>query len=141
MSRRRPSAERPPDEPLEFLLDRGLGRTVPDELERLGWHVHRIADEFPNDAQEIPDEKWIEHGVVRGWVPLCKDGRIKGRSHEHNPLVVHQATLFYLDNQQLLIADMVARFEANRSQIERAARRGGPAIYAVTADTIRKTWP
>jgi PIN like domain len=114
---------------------------VPSELERSGWRIHRITDEFPNDAQDIPDEKWIEHGLVRGWVPLCKDGRIKGRARERNPLVVFEAALFYLDNQQLRIAEMVSRFETNRERIERAARRGGPAIYAVSAMAIRKTWP
>jgi hypothetical protein len=114
---------------------------VPAELARLGWRIHRITDEFPDDAQKVPDEDWITNGLERGWVPLCKDGRIKGRAAERNPLVTYEATLFYLDNQRLLVAEMVARFVANRSHIERAARRGGPAIYAVSADTIRKTWP
>jgi hypothetical protein len=103
--------------------------------------VHRVADEFPHDAQKIADEEWIEYGLVRGWVPLCKDGRIRGRSHEHNPLITYGGALFHLDNQQLPIAEMVARFTSNLSRIERAARRGGPAIYAVAADSIRRTWP
>jgi hypothetical protein len=123
------------------LLDRGLGRTVSLELQRLGWLVHRIADEFPDDAQDIADEDWIEYGLRRGWVPLSKDGRIKGRGHERSPLVTYSGTLFYLDNQQLKIAAMVERFHLNRQRIERAARRGGPAIYAVSADSIRKAWP
>jgi len=103
--------------------------------------IHCIADEFPNDAEQVADEEWIEHGVVRGWVPLCKDGRIKGRNHERGPLIVHQASLFYLDNQQLLVAEMVRRFDQARDAIERRARRGGPAIYAVTAHGVDKRWP
>lgn len=130
-----------PTEPLEFLVDRSLGRSVPAQLELLGWRIHRIGDEFPDDAQDVPDEQWIEHGLDRNWVPLCKDGRIKGRAREHNPLVDYEAVLFYLDNQQLLVAEMVARFEANLDNIKRAVRRGGPAIYAVAATGIRKTWP
>lgn len=114
---------------------------MPRLLEARGWLIHRVADVFPNDAEKIPDEEWIEYGLVRDWVPLCKDGRIRGRSREHNPLIEHRGTLFYLNNQRLPIAEMVARFEVNRRRIERAARRGGPAIYAVTEDSIEKTWP
>jgi hypothetical protein len=43
---------------------------VPAELRRLGWVIHCIVDEFPNNAETVADEEWIEHGVVRGWVPL-----------------------------------------------------------------------
>lgn len=141
MTRRRLSAGQRPSEPLEYLLDRSLGRNVSNELERLGWIIHRITDEFPNDAQDVPDEDWIRHGVRRGWVPLSKDGRIRGRSKERGPLEEFSAVLFYLDNQTLRIAEMVARFDVNRSTIERAVRRGGPAMYAVRAEGLRKTWP
>jgi hypothetical protein len=114
---------------------------VSHELERLGWHVHCIADEFPNDAQDIADEDWIGYGLRRGWVLLSKDGRIKGRGHERSPLVTYAGTLFYLDNQELRIAAMVERSHLNRGRIEHAVRRGGPAIYAVSANGIRTTWP
>jgi hypothetical protein len=87
--------------PLEFFLDRGLGRGVADGLRAHGWLVHRVADHFPDDAQCVADEDWLSYGLERGWVPLCKDGRIKGRHHEREPLVVHSAVLFHLDNQQL----------------------------------------
>ena len=130
-----------PTEPLEFLVDRSLGRSVPDKLELMGWRIHRIGDVFPNDAQDVTDEAWIEHGLDRNWVPLCKDGRIKGRAREHHPLIEYAAVLFYLDNQQLPIIEMVARFENNRDSITRAVLRGGPAIYAVGNKGVRKTWP
>ena len=141
MSRSKRSAGQPPSQPLEFWFDRSLGRTVPAELRKLGWHIHLIADEFPDDAQNVADDTWIDYGLARSWVPVCKDGRIKGRTDERHPLVVHQAALFYLDNQQLRIADMIARLSVNHARIERAAKRGGPAIYAVSADGVRKTWP
>lgn len=141
MSRRRQSAAWQPTEPLDFLIDRSLGRTVPAQLGLLGWRIHCVADEFPDDAQDVADEKWITYGLERNWVPLCKDGRIKGRSREHNPLVDYEAVLFYLDNQQLRITEMVARFEVNIDNIMSAVRRGGPAIYAVAATGIRRTWP
>lgn len=39
-----------------------------------GWAVHPIVDAFPADAQDIPDEEWISHGLDRSWIPLSKDG-------------------------------------------------------------------
>lgn len=49
--------------------------------------------------------------------------------------------LFYLDNQRLLRADTVLRFHRAQESIYRAARRGGPAAYAVNLGGIRRTWP
>ncbi|MCC8247877.1 hypothetical protein [Saccharothrix luteola] len=74
-------------------------------------------------------------------MPLCKDGRIKGRHHEREPLVVHSAVLFHLDNQQLRRDEMVARFQRVRSAIDHAVARGGPAVYAIGDSGIRRTWP
>lgn len=106
-----------------------------------GWVIHRIVDYFPNDAQDVEDQTWIEHGLDRGWTPLCKDGRIKGRDDEREPLERHRAVLFYLDNQQLTRAEMVRRFDQVRDKIERRVNRGGPAIYAVGSSDVRRTWP
>ncbi|MFC6091863.1 hypothetical protein [Saccharothrix lopnurensis] len=125
----------------EFFLDRGLGRGVADGLRELDWSVHRITDHFPDDAQCVADEEWLAYGLERGWVPLCKDGRIKGRNHEREPLVVHSAVLFYLNNQQLRRDQMVDRFRCSRPAIDRAVERGGPAVYAIGESGIRRTWP
>lgn len=83
-----------------------------DDLRAAGWLVHRIADYFPDDAQCVADEEWLAYGLARGWVPLCKDGRIKGRHHEHV-----------------------------RSAIGHAVEKGGPAVYAIGESGIRRTWP
>ena len=125
----------------EFFLDRGLGRGVAEGLTELGWSVHRATDHFANDAQEIDDEDWLEYGLRNGWTPLCKDGRIKSRRHEREPLVRHRGVLFYLNNQRLLRAEMVRRFHLSQPAIFRAISRGGPAAYAVGASGIRRTWP
>ncbi|WP_089908708.1 toxin-antitoxin system, toxin component, PIN family protein [Lentzea albida] len=126
---------------LEFFLDRSLGRGVAEGLLRLEWIIHCIADHFPDDAQFTPDEEWLEYGLDRGWVPLCKDGRIKGRPSERRPVEAKGAVLFYLDNQQLRRDEMISRFHGAHDAIHRAVLRGGPAIYAVKSDGIRRTWP
>jgi hypothetical protein len=110
-------------------------------LIELGWGIHRINDHFANDAQETSDEEWIEFGLCRGWVPLCKDGRIRGRAVEREPLERHSAVMFYLDNQQLRISAMVERIHNAQALIHNAVRRSGPAAYAVSSSGIRKTWP
>lgn len=107
----------------------------------MGWIVHRAVDHFPDDAQDIPDQEWIEYGLCQGWTPLCKDGRIRGRDVERRPVEERAAVLFHLDNQRLLIDEMVMRFHRSQVAIVRAVRRGGPAIYAVGFNSIRRTWP
>jgi hypothetical protein len=125
----------------EFFLDRGLGRRVAEGLSDLGWTIHRAAAHFPDDAQDVEDETWLDYGLARGWSPLCKDGRIKGRHAERAPLEVHSGVLFYLDNQQLRIAEMISRFHQAQHAIYRAVERAGPRAYAVGTSGIRATWP
>ncbi|MEH0577053.1 MULTISPECIES: toxin-antitoxin system, toxin component, PIN family protein [Streptomyces] len=101
--------------PPEFLLDRNLGRRVAEGLRA--------------------------HGLDRSWVPLSKDGRIKTRDLEIQPVLEREAVLFYLDNQQLRAAEMIERLVARREVIHLAVEKGGPAPYAVRSDRIERTWP
>ena len=125
----------------EFFLDRGLGRRVAEGLADFGWCVHRVTEHFPDDAQDVEDEVWLAYGLERGWSPLCKDGRIKGRHAERAPLEIYNGVLFYLDNQRIRSAEMVARFHRSQLSIFRAVERGGPRAYAVGERGIRPTWP
>jgi hypothetical protein len=127
--------------PPEFFLDRGLGVGLAAALRELGWLIHRAADHFPDDAQSVQDDVWMEFGLTRGWCPLHKDSRIRGREAERRPLVKFDAPMFYLDNQQLKIAEMVRRFHNAQEQIYRKATAGGAACYAVSVAGIRRTWP
>jgi hypothetical protein len=45
------SAERP-----EFFLDRSLWRTTAARSQEAGHVIHLIADHYPDDASDIPDE-------------------------------------------------------------------------------------
>jgi hypothetical protein len=127
--------------PPEFFLDRNLGRRVAEELRARGWAVHCIVDVFPADARDIADEEWIAHGLDQSWVPLSKDGRIKTRDLEIQPVLDREAVLFYLDNQQLRSIEMIERLDVHRNAMYRAIEKGGPAAYAVRRDRIERTWP
>lgn len=129
------------NKPPEFFLDRGLGAQVAAGLRELGWLIHRTVDHFRDDAQDVADDVWMRYGLKNGWLPLHKDSRIRGREVERRPLVEFDAPMFYLDNQQLLIVDMIDRFHSAQKQIYRRATAGGAACYAVTAKGIRRTWP
>jgi hypothetical protein len=129
------------NEPPEFFLDRSLGRRVAAGLLDLGWLIHRVVDFYPHDAQDIDDEVWMRFGLERGWFPLHKDGRIRGTDAERRPLEEFDAPMFYLDNQQLKIAEMVRRFHSAERQIHIKTRTSGAACFAVSADGIRRTWP
>jgi hypothetical protein len=125
----------------EFFLDRGLGVRVAAGLRELGWQIHRAGEHFPDDAQSVADDVWMRFGLSKGWHPLHKDGRIRGREVERRPIVEFDAPMFYLDNQQLKIAEMIRRFHASQRQIYRKVQAGGAACYAVSASGIRRTWP
>ncbi len=127
--------------PPEFFLDRGLGVGVAAGLRELGWGIHRAVDHFPDDAQRVDDDVWMRFGLNCGWYPLHKDSRIRGREVERRPLIEFDAPMFYLDNQQLKIAEMVRRFHHAQRQIYRKVAAGGAACYAVSATGIRRTWP
>jgi PIN like domain len=129
------------NKPPEFFFDRSLGKRVAEDLRSLGWRIHRIADRFPDDAQHTDDAAWMCYGLRHNWFPLHKDGRIRGREAERRPLVEFGAPMFYLNNQQLPIAEMVRRFHGAQVPIYRAAERRRAACYAVTAHGIRRTWP
>ncbi|MFG3032062.1 toxin-antitoxin system, toxin component, PIN family protein [Streptomyces sp. NPDC048253] len=101
-------------------------------------NAHRI---FPDDGQDVADEEWIAHGLDRSWVPLSKDGRIKTRDLEIQPVLERKAVLFYLDNQQLRTTEMIERLVARRDAIHRAVENGLPTAYAVRSDRIERTWP
>lgn len=53
------------DKPLEFFLDRSLGKKSAERLRDAGYVVHLIADFYPDDAQSIGDADWIAEGCNR----------------------------------------------------------------------------
>lgn len=142
MIKPRGSAEPPPSqEPPEFFLDRCLGKIVARLLRESGWPLHVVAEEFPNDGQDTSDQEWITYGLAKGWALLTQDKRIRYRADELIAVSDGRGVMFCLSNGNLLIAERVARFEASREKIVRAAKAVSPALYFVYEDDIGRKWP
>lgn len=125
--------------PPEFFLDRSLGKTTAQELRSLGVVVHLIAELYPQDASDVPDEVWIAEGCSRGWALLTKDKRIRYRSAE---LAALDGQLFCLVGGSATVDEMVARLKVALPAIRRAIARGQPGFWHVNAKgEIRKMWP
>jgi hypothetical protein len=123
----------------EFFLDRSLGRTTASRLREAGYVVHLIADHYPNDANDVPDEEWIAEGSSRGWTLLTKDKRIRYRAAELEALQGH---LFCLISGTMDIAAMSDALLTALPKIERAARTERAGFWHVYRDgTIKRMWP
>ena len=68
--------------PPEFFFDRSLGKITAARLRESGYVIHIIADHYPRDADNVPDETWIAEGCSHGWALLTKDKRIRSRAIE-----------------------------------------------------------
>ena len=127
-------------EPPEFFLDRSLGRLTASRLRGAGYTVHLIADYYPKDASDVPDENWIAEGCSRGWALLTKDKRIRYRAAELEAL--QAGHLFCLASGNLNIAEMSRAFLDAMPHIERAVREQSAGFWHIHRDgKIKRLWP
>jgi PIN domain-containing protein len=130
------------EQPLEFFIDRSLGKSIADGLRELGWTVHTMASVYGEDvAQQLPDDAWLRDAGARGWVVLTKDDAIRRRPSERDALIEAGVRVFCLTATQLRGPEQLARFAQNSHRIVRRARQVGPYIYGVYADRIQLLWP
>jgi hypothetical protein len=124
----------------EFFLDRSLGKTTASKLREAGYVVHLIADHYPNDADEVPDEHWIAEGSARGWVLLTKDKRIRYRAAELEAL--QEGHLFCLISGTMDIAAMTEALLAALPRIQRVILDEDGGFWHIYRDgAIKRMWP
>jgi hypothetical protein len=129
------SAERP-----EFFLDRSLGRITASRLREAGYVVHLIADHYPDDAGNVPDEEWIAEGCSNGWNLLTKDKRIRYRAAELEAL--QEGHLFFLVSGIMDMDGMTRAFLNALPKIERVARDEPVGFWHVYRDgKVKRMWP
>jgi hypothetical protein len=128
------------DKPLEFFLDRSLGKRSAAALVEAGWVVHFIADLYGDDAADIPDEEWIADGCSRGWILLTKDKRIRYRSTELAAL--QDGHLFCLARGDLTFDQMGQRLLEAGPAIARAVKRERVGFWHVLdGGRVVRKWP
>lgn len=128
------------DKPLEFFLDRSLGKTSARRLRDAGHVVHLIAEFYPRDAQEIGDAEWITEGCRRGWTLLTKDRRIRYRTDELGTLT--SGHLFCLTDGNATLDQIAQRFLDSMPAIHRAVQRTEVGFWHVHAGgRITRMWP
>jgi predicted nuclease of predicted toxin-antitoxin system len=129
------SAERP-----EFFLDRSLGKITASSLREAGYVIHLIADHYPDDASDVPDEEWIAEGCSNGWALLTKDKRIRYRAEELEAL--QEGHLFCLASGNLNISEMTQAFLKALPRIESATREEPAGFWHVYRDgRLKRMWP
>jgi hypothetical protein len=129
--------------PLEFFIDRSLGRKhLAQVLGSLGLTVHTMASVYGERvAQELEDERWLADAGARDWVVLMKDDAIRRRPTERDALAAAKVRAFCLTNAQLRAEEQTARFVGNMERIVRRAEKPGPYIYGVYNGYIKRLWP
>lgn len=126
--------------PPEFFLDRSLGRITAWRLREAGHVVHLIADHYPDDGSDVPDEEWIAEGCARGWLLLTKDKRIRYRAAELDAL--QRGHLFCLASGSMDIEEMTRALLDALPAIQRVARDQTTGFWHVYRDgSIRRMWP
>lgn len=126
--------------PLEYFLERSLGKLTGDGLRSHGWVIHPIHEYFENHGQDTPDEAWIEFGCQQGWVCLTKDRHIRYRASEIGALT--RGHIFCIADGNLRLDQMIERFVAARPAIERGVATYDIGFWHVYADgAVKRMWP
>jgi len=129
-------------QPLEFFLDRSLGRHhVARELRSAGWTLRTHHEVYGDRDEEVPDVEWLELCGREGLPVLTKDRRLRYRPAEIDAIQRYGVRAFVLTAGSLRAAAQAARFDRSRQRIEEACAAPGPLVYAVYADRIVRIFP
>lgn len=129
-------------QPLEFFLDRSLGkRAVAGALREAGWNLRTLAEVYGDREEDVPDNEWLERCGREGWVVLTKDRRIRYRPAEIAAIADHGVQAFILTGGNLNAAEQAQRFVTNARRIGEACDEPGSVVYAVHRTQIRRSYP
>lgn len=134
----------PSDSPLEFFIDRSLGRhIVSGALREAGATVHPMAEVYGERVgQGLADTESLHDAGTNGWVVLMKDDKIRYRPAELKALMAAGVRAFCVTNANLGGRATAERLVTQLPKIsEIATELAGPHIYGVYADGVRPLWP
>jgi hypothetical protein len=132
----------PSQRPLEFFVDRSLGRhRVPEALRGAGWTLRTHHEVYGERDEHVADVEWLELCGELGLPVLSKDRRIRYRPAEIEAIRRFEVRAFVLTSGSLRADEQAVRFERNRVRIEEACFAASPALFAVQANRIVKIFP
>ncbi len=128
--------------PLEFFVDRSLGRhRVPEALRAAGWVLRTHHEIYGERDEQVPDVEWLELCGRRKMPVLSKDRRLRYRPAEIEAIRRFGVRAFLLTSGSLLAAEQAARFDRSRESIEEKCAADGPVIYAAQVSRIVRVLP
>jgi hypothetical protein len=100
---------RPKEKPVEFFVDRSLGKSIVEGLREAGLTVHSMADIYGEKrAQLLADEVWLRDAGKNDWIVLTKDDAIRRRPAERDALTKAAVRVFCLTNRNLRGAEQAS---------------------------------
>ncbi len=101
-----------------------------------------MGDVYPDgEDQLVSDEQWIADADAAGWIALTKDERITRNPNEQAALARSHLRVFAIGNQHLTGPQMAERYTTNIHRILQRARKPGPFVDIVQAETVQRQWP
>ncbi len=129
-------------QPLEFFLDRSLGRHhVAKSLRETGWALRTHHEVYADRDEQVPDVEWLELCGRDGLPVLTKDRRLRYRPAEIQAIRQFSVRAFVLTAGSLRAREQATRFDRSRQRIEEACDEAGPLIYAVHVARIVRIFP
>jgi hypothetical protein len=129
-------------QPLEFFLDRSLGRHhVAQALRNAGWILRTHHEVYGDRDEDVPDVEWLELCGRESLPVLTKDRRLRYRPTEIAAIRSFGVRAFVLTGGSLRATEQAARFDRSRHRIEEACAATGPFVFAVYADRIMRIFP
>ena len=133
---------RPAEPPLEYFLDRSLGRhVVADALRAEGLVVQTLAERYPETEEFVQDEDWIREATADGLVILMKDDSIRRKPREQQAILDSGARAFVVTNASLTGPQLAELFVENRHRIIQRSRHPWPYIYGVYPGRLERLFP
>src|SRR5271155_5037219 len=88
--------------PLDFFVDRSLGKSIAEGLRDEGLQVRSMAEGYGEErAQLLPDEIWLRDAGENDWIVLTKDDAIRRRPAERDAMIEAAVRVFCLTTAQL----------------------------------------
>jgi hypothetical protein len=88
--------------------------------------------------EHVTDVQWMRDAAEHGEPVLMCDDAIRKKNPQERHVLREVALQAFIINAQLPAGEVVGRFLANRTAIERACRRPGPFVYRLHPDRIER---